>query len=59
MTPKRENALINISLFLNFSPSIQTPKKIVIIGVKFLATLVKVSETYLTTHNTKAVLRTD
>ena len=59
MTPKREIALIKISLFFNFSPSIHTPKKIVIIGVKFRATLVKVSETYLTTHNTRAVLKTD
>ena len=59
MTPKRETAHVKISLIFNFSPSIHTPKKIVIIGVKFLATLVKVSETYLTTHNIRAVLRTD
>jgi hypothetical protein len=59
MTPKRDTALKKISNFFNFSPSIHTPKKIVIIGVKFLATLVKVSETYLTTHNIRAVLKTD
>ena len=43
--------LKNISISFNFSSSIHIPKKIVIIGDKFRATLVKVSETYLTTHN--------
>ena len=59
MTPIRETALNKFSIIFNFSPSKHLLKKIVIIGVRLLATLVKVSETYLTTHNIRAVLKTD
>ena len=59
MTPIRETALNKISIIFNFSPSKHLLKKIGIIGVRLLATLVKVSETYLTTHNIRAVLKTD
>jgi hypothetical protein len=59
MTPASETTLKNTSLSISSSPSMKTPKKIVIIGDKFLETLVKVSDTYFTTHNKIDVLSTD
>ncbi len=59
MTPIRETALNEISNISNFSLSKHLLKKIVIIGDRLLATLVKVSETYLITHNIRAVVKTD
>ena len=51
ITPSRETKLTNKSNILIFAPSSHAPMKMVIIGVKFLVTVVKLRDTYLITKN--------
>ena len=59
ITPSRETKLTNKSKIFIFVPSSHAPMKIVIIGVKFLVTVVKLRDTYLITKNVMEVPNID